>query len=235
MKSRALLFAACLLSSACSGVGETGSAEAPAAEEASAAPGPVPGPKSGRIVKACTAEPDAPLKEICGRSKIPYPLQDARLVVRKAGRAVELYSGDVKLKTYAAALGGRPTGPKRVRGDERTPEGEYYLIRHVSPSFGPCFYIAYPNAQDAEEGVRRGIVSKAEKAAILAKLRSKGIPPKGTALGSLILLHGTKDRTEACLTDTDWTLGCVALDNPHIVELLHAIAPNTHPPITILP
>ena len=194
-----------------------------------------PGKKKGALVAPCSAVPDKPLAEICAEKGITLPLRSARLIVYKAERALVLLEDDTVLKTYAIALGGAPEGPKEVEGDSRTPEGDYSLIRHRSPTFGPCFYISYPNTEDARKGLATGRISQTVKDKIERKTKAVSLPPRGTALGDHILLHGTKDRTTSCITSYDWTLGCIALENEHIDELLDSIAKSSNPRIRILP
>ena len=187
------------------------------------------------MVAKCTASPDRPLAEICKEKGIKLPLKNAKMLVYKAERALVLYEGATKLKTYAVALGGNPEGPKTVSGDSRTPEGEYFLTRKDSAGFGPSFYIGYPNGEEAEAAYSADRITKEQRNEIVKAYRTKRRPPKGTPLGDDILLHGTKDRGDHCVTGYDWTDGCVAVENAHIDELLKSIAESSKPAITILP
>ena len=49
------------------------------------------------------------------------------IVVEKAKRTLALSRQGTVLKTYRVALGGNPVGPKRQRGDQKTPEGKYII------------------------------------------------------------------------------------------------------------
>jgi len=184
---------------------------------------------------ASPAAPDIPLREICARKKIAYPLRHPRMIVRKTTRKIEVYDGDTLLKTYPVAFGHSPQGPKEKGGDGRTPEGEYYLIKHSSSGFGRCFYIAYPNADDAARGLKSGLITRAQHNSIVRNIRLRAYPPHDTPLGGLILLHGTKNRDTSNLTETNWTLGCIAMENAHILELLDAIPDSARPAITVVP
>lgn len=187
------------------------------------------------LVAACTASPDRPLAEICKEKGITLPPKDVKMVVYKAERALILYDGDVKLKTYAVALGQNPIGPKTVSGDSKTPEGKYKLTRRTSPSFGPSFYIWYPTVEQAEAAYTAGRISKDNRDRIVKAHRGELEFPDKTPLGDHILLHGTRDRGSHCVTGYDWTDGCVAVENTHIDELLESIAKASTPVMTILP
>src|ERR671935_6532 len=50
-----------------------------------------------------------------------------RVIVFKARRELQLLRDGELLKSYPIALGPRPKGPKRRKGDGRTPEGVYYV------------------------------------------------------------------------------------------------------------
>jgi murein L,D-transpeptidase YafK len=184
---------------------------------------------------ASPADPDVPLSQICKQKKIPFPLKSPHFVVDKTEKKIRLFDGDTLLKTYPVAFGPAPEGPKEKSGDGRTPEGEYYLIKHSSSGFGKCFYIAYPNKSDAERGLKNRLINRAQYNAIARAVGGKTYPPNNTALGGLILLHGTKDRSRSEVTATNWTLGCIAMENAHILELLDAIPDAARPAITILP
>jgi lipoprotein-anchoring transpeptidase ErfK/SrfK len=56
--------------------------------------------------------------------------------------------------------------------------------------------------------------------------KRKATPPQNTALGGDIYIHGNGARS-------DWTWGCVALENEDIQELFDAVMVGT--PVTIKP
>jgi len=67
----------------------------------------------------------------------------------------------------------------------------------------------------------------------VSALDREALPPHGTALGGLILIHGTRDRRLRPLTASSWTDGCIALENHDVLELLTAFAPSDRPRVTI--
>ena len=157
------------------------------------------------------------------------------LVVTKSRYRLDVLYDGKRVKTYPVAFGDTPAGPKRAQGDERTPEGEYELIpHHPSPSWGSCFYVCYPNEQDADQGLADGTISPQQRDRIVESLRDERKPPFGTALGGLILLHGTKEGYP-CQTCLNWTDGCIAMENDDLHELLEIFEPSDRPILQILP
>ncbi|MGR5489073.1 L,D-transpeptidase family protein, partial [Vibrio alfacsensis] len=50
-----------------------------------------------------------------------------RVEVKKSARRMYLMDGDTVIREYRIALGKNPRGHKIQEGDNRTPEGKYYL------------------------------------------------------------------------------------------------------------
>ena len=195
---------------------------------APAAPAPAAEPENA-------GDPDLPLDAIAAHKGLGWPLQNISLVVDKKERTISLYSRDTFVKSWPVAFGSSPRGHKTREGDSRTPEGVYYIFKYTSPSFGRCFYIAYPNLRDAQLALDSGRITKNQFNRIKSAVSKKQKPPHDTPLGGLILLHGTKDRSQTGLTDTDWTLGCIAMENRHLLELLDAVPDGAKPRLTIRP
>ena len=135
-------------------------------------------------------------------------------VVHKAQRRMDLFAGETLLKTYRVALGGNPAGHKQRRGDLKTPEGEYYIqSRNWNSNFHLFLHVSYPNADDARAGRGKGIVSRRARDAILQAHRARRPTPQGTRLGGQIGIHGGGSLY-------DWTLGCIAVTNDEIEEIV---------------
>jgi len=68
-------------------------------------------------------------------SKVDY------IVVQKQARLLSLWKDGRVLRTYSImAMGENPVGSKVYEGDERTPEGQYYIDeKHVSQNFLEIF------------------------------------------------------------------------------------------------
>mgnify|MGYP003578592420 CR=1 FL=1 len=154
-------------------------------------------------------------------------LTSPRIVVKKAERRLFLYDGNKLAKTYRIGLGLSPTGDKVRQGDRRTPEGDFYIFtKNDRSAFYLSLGVSYPNAPHAKRGMRDALITKAQHDAIMRALNLKGTPPQHTALGGDIYIHGHG-------AASDWTWGCVALENDDIRELFNAVSVGT--PVTILP
>jgi murein L,D-transpeptidase YafK len=154
-------------------------------------------------------------------------LAEPSLVVRKYERLIELFDGEKLVKTYKMVLGFSPTGDKFTEGDGRTPEGEFYVFaKNPKSKFHLSLGLSYPGPEDAERGLKDGLISKEEHDEIVAAIAEKRMPLQKTRLGGEIYIHGGG-------TASDWTEGCVALDNVEMTELFEAVPIGTK--VTILP
>lgn len=158
---------------------------------------------------------------------LPQPITNPRIVVYKKDRKLELYSGDKLVHTYRVGLGFNPTADKQREGDGATPEGDFYVfVKNNKSAYYLSLGVSYPNPEDAARGLRDGLITKVQHDAIVEAHRKKTAPPQYTKLGGLIYIHGHGAKS-------DWTWGCVALENEHIKELYDAVSVGT--PVTIKP
>ena len=161
------------------------------------------------------------------RSTLKLPLRSPKIIVKKARRQLLLYSDGRLVRTYRVGLGLSPSGDKVREGDRRTPEGEFYIFtKNDKSAFYLSLGLSYPNAAHAERGLRDGLITRAQYDAIISALRAKKAPPQNTPLGGDIYIHGNG-------AGSDWTWGCVALENENIRELFDAVSVGT--PVTIEP
>jgi len=155
------------------------------------------------------------------------PLINPSITVLKAQRQLLLFSGNEVLRKYRIGLGTNPVGPKTVAGDRRTPEGTYYIcLKNPKSAFYLSLGISYPNRQDAEAALKKGIISKSIYEFITLTNKRGRVPPWNTSLGGEIFIHGRGSQT-------DWTWGCIALDDKDMLELYKAVKIGT--PVTIMP
>lgn len=148
-------------------------------------------------------------------------LRSPRIVVKKAERKLLLFSGDKLVRIYRIGLGLSPIGNKVRQGDRRTPEGDFYVFtKNDKSAFYLSLGVSYPNAAHAERGLRDGLITKAQYDSILKALKAKKTPPQNTRLGGDIYIHGNG-------AGSDWTWGCVALEDSDVRELFNAIPVGT--------
>ena len=161
------------------------------------------------------------------RSPLKLPLRDPKIVVKKARRQLLLFSGGKMVRTYRIGLGLSPSGDKVRAGDRRTPEGEFYIFtKNDKSAFYLSLGLSYPNAAHAERGLRDGLITRTQYDSITRALRANKAPPQNTHLGGDIYIHGNG-------AQSDWTWGCVALENEDIRELFDAVSVGT--PVKIEP
>jgi lipoprotein-anchoring transpeptidase ErfK/SrfK len=154
---------------------------------------------------------------------VPIPAAGLRLgppgtadsvVVYKRERTLVLFNRGIPIRSYFVALGSKPVGDKERAGDQKTPEGVFYVNAHNPASkFHLALRLSYPD--DAHR----------------ARAAALGADPGGD-----IMIHGLpKEYSEAGKNhlQNDWTNGCVALSNQEIEELWHAVPDGT--PVHIKP
>src|SRR5215510_2573623 len=118
-------------------------------------------------------------------------IQKPRIVVYKKARKLELYSGEKLLRSYRVGLGFSPVADKQREGDGATPEGEFYVfVKNDKSAYYLSLGISYPNVEDAERGLRDGLITKHQYDTIVEAQRKKTAPPQYTKLGGLIYIHG---------------------------------------------
>jgi murein L,D-transpeptidase YafK len=113
-----------------------------------------------------------------------------------------------------------------VQGDGRTPEGEYYeCVRNDHSKYYLSLGISYPNKEDAQAALSAGIISQSVYEQIASAIDNGSRPPWDTALGGSIMIHGGGA--------TDWTAGCIAVEND-VMDVLWKYCP-IGTPIRIVP
>jgi murein L,D-transpeptidase YafK len=146
------------------------------------------------------------------RADLNAPLADA-VLVDKSERKLWLISGGRKYREYDISLGKSPLGHKQREGDKRTPEGRYTIdYRNPESRYHLSLHIDYPREEDLE------------------RARSEGVSPGGN-----IFIHGLPNgwgSSPGALAGTDWTDGCIAVDNREIEEIWSLVPDGT--PIEIL-
>ena len=161
------------------------------------------------------------------RQALSLPLNQPKIFVKKAERKLYLYSGNRLVRTYRVGLGTSPVGDKVREGDRRTPEGDFYIFtKNDKSAFYLSLGLSYPNAAHARRGLRDGLINQVQYDSIMGALNQKKAPPQNTRLGGEIYIHGNG-------SSSDWTWGCVALEDRDIRELFEAVSVGT--PVTIRP
>lgn len=128
--------------------------------------------------------------------------------VDKSKRRMYLLSNNEVVREFRIALGKAPKGHKTQEGDQKTPEGRYYLDFVMEDSeFYRSIHISYPNQADLEYA------------------SALNVSPGGD-----IKIHGLRNgeqRPANYVQSFDWTNGCIALSNPEMDELLSLVETGT--------
>lgn len=161
---------------------------------------------------------------------------DTILIAFKKKYRMYLCSKGKLVQEFVIALGQEPLGHKQQQGDNRTPEGEYRIIQKTLGPFNSGPYdrylgaawlrISYPNSYDAIEGAKRRIISEAQKQSIISATKAGKEPPKTTALGGGIGIHGWVDDW-AANGHQNLTWGCISLHNSDLKKLFGMIGVPT--------
>jgi murein L,D-transpeptidase YafK len=142
-----------------------------------------------------------------------FPIAD-KVLVEKGKRQLHLLKNNQPFRTFQIALGSAPEGDKEREGDQKTPEGQYYLdLRNSDSDFFLSIRVSYPNSTDR------------------AAARQKGIDP-----GGQIMIHGQPNvqiYSRSYYSSEDWTNGCIAVSNSDMIDIW-LMTPN-NVPIEIVP
>ncbi len=140
------------------------------------------------------------------------------ILVEKSARRLTLTRHNAPPLVFSIALGSCPSGHKMREGDGRTPEGRYYVCtRNEKSKFHLALGVSYPNPADAAAALDNGMITSSQHEAVCAAHAAVRRPPWDTPLGGFIMIHGGG-------TASDWTAGCIALENEDM-DVLFALCP----------
>lgn len=170
-----------------------------------------------------------PLWQVLKEKGITNPGPGLKIVIDKSDHTLTLYSGSVWLKSYHVEFGEGGLGDKEVAGDRKTPEGTFYVSERsvISP---PDYYLgsrwmrlSYPNKEDADRGLRFGLINQWTRDEIVAAFSAGKTPPQRTALGGGIGIHGGDKPGFG----SNWTWGCIGLTDPDIEDFYNYVGIGT--------
>lgn len=139
-------------------------------------------------------------------NSLPKNTEIDSLLVYKSERKLVAFSKGNIVKSYRIALGKSPIGAKQFQGDNKTPEGVYFINGRNGHSIAyKNLGISYPNAKDIAN--------------------SKGKPTGGDikihGLMNYLWFIGNFHRL------SDWTNGCIAVNNFEMDELYNSVKIGT--------
>ncbi|MBU0985851.1 MAG: CooT family nickel-binding protein, partial [Proteobacteria bacterium] len=133
------------------------------------------------------------------------------ILVDKLRRRMYLYNSGELAETYRVAFGRKPVERKIMQDNSSTPEGKYRVLRkNPKSSFYKAFYLNYPNAEDSQR---------------FRNAKKERRIPEDATIGGDIEIHGEG-------IASDWTFGCIAMENEDIDKLWRIIRVGA--PVTIV-
>jgi hypothetical protein len=155
----------------------------------------------------------------------PLECQQPALKIHKRQGVVELYCAETLRGRFLATFGRNPVGPKLQEGDERTPEGHYYVSSRVeTPRFYRFLGVSYPNAEDQRRAREFKIMRPGGGIGIHGTKKSlAGLARLWLRAGHLLGLNRLWGPTD----------GCIGVSNEDIEVLYDAVHVGT--PIEITP
>lgn len=135
--------------------------------------------------------------------------QSTVIIVDKFARQLFVYQSGKKKYTFNAEFGSNWMQHKRMKGDKATPEGVYMVKTKVPPGktkYYRALLLNYPNSEDRERFDRD---------------KKEGLLPAGAAIGGLIEIHGNGGK------QTDWTDGCIALEDSDMLKVYNLASQGT--------
>lgn len=149
----------------------------------------------------------------------PYSKNSLSVLVQKSSYTVYLKYDGRLVKSYPCVFGEDPIQDKRMRGDMRTPEGDFQ-ITEIREHFiwGYFLEIDYPNHHSWEKH------NQAKEYQTI---------PSHANIGGDVGFHGVADGLESYIDiKNNWTEGCVSLKNADVTELANYLKVGT--PIKIV-
>ncbi len=137
-----------------------------------------------------------------------------RIVVYKKERKMYLYKDGVVKSVFPISLGKNPIGHKVQQGDNRTPEGEFFIHRKLcSQKYYRSLCISYPRPEDKQ------------------RAKALGVNPGGDITIHAQPKWNADGRGNKYTLSNDWTQGCVAVTNSVMSQLWYAVREGV--PVTI--
>ncbi|MEZ4297980.1 MAG: L,D-transpeptidase family protein [Polyangiaceae bacterium] len=141
----------------------------------------------------------------------PGPVTEIR--IDKSDHTLKLVASGAVVKTYKVAIGSGGMGPKQFEGDKTTPVGTYKVQGRWKGLFHQFLNVSYPNEADKKR---------------YAELKAQGKVPAGASVGFGIGIHGVGDKSwNGVHKNSDWTHGCIALDDTEIDEVSSLVKEGT--------
>lgn len=154
-------------------------------------------------------------------------VDDYHVLVMKSDHRLEVYHYGEKIAEYPIALSAHGLAPRTTWEDSLTPEGEFLIASMQYESvFGPRQMLLDTTEQSltdyvrqyGQEGKERITAWEAKHGALdtIWEVYDFNEANLGHQIWNDILIHGGG-------THSDWTLGCIALDDEDLIELFDTL------------
>ena len=132
------------------------------------------------------------------------------IVIKKKERKMYLYSDDKIQRVIPISLGKNPKDAKERRGDNRTPEGTFWISRKLcSSKYYRSLCISYPLPEDRKKALKRGL------------------NPGGSITIHAQPVWNADGKGDSYTLGENWTQGCVAVTNTVMHELWYVVREGT--------
>lgn len=175
-------------------------------------------PEPGRTSSLSTPESSATISPSGGAAADKLFASDVssmkapKVVIYKSKHTLEVWDGTVLMARLQISIGKGDEGPKQKNGDNKTPEGNYYICKTSdSGKYYKSLFLSYPNADDATAGLNAGLITQTQCDGIANSIEAKKQPAWDTALGGEIAISGTGTIGQG--KTGDWTIGNVAVSD----------------------
>lgn len=161
--------------------------------------------------------------------------QDMVVVVEKSLNKMTVFYQGKPLKSFLCVSGVNSQGDKQRQGDNRTPEGQFFITDkerlNDDPYLGRKWMgISYPDDVHAQKALENKLISVNQYQEIIAANEEKVQPPQNTPLGGWVGIHG--GREDLTQQGINWTEGCLAMQDKDLEELYGLVQYGT--PIIIV-
>lgn len=156
--------------------------------------------------------------------------QDLVVLVEKSANTMTVFYQGKPLKSFLCVSGVNTQGDKQRQGDNRTPEGKFFVADkerlNDNPYLGRKWIgLSYPDTAHAQTAATDGLISMSQYQDIISANEQKVQPPQDTVLGGWIGIHG--GREDLTKRKINWTEGCIALQDKDLEELYQIVQYGT--------
>ncbi|MDF2633726.1 MAG: ErfK/YbiS/YcfS/YnhG family protein [Pelosinus sp.] len=156
--------------------------------------------------------------------------QETVVLVEKSVNKMTVFYQGKPLKSFLCVSGVNAQGDKQRQGDNRTPEGQFFItdkeLLNNHPYLGQKWMgLSYPDPAHAQKGIDNNLISLNQYQEIVSANDQKVQPPQNTALGGWIGIHG--GREDLTKEKINWTEGCLALQDKDLEELYKMVQYGT--------